>query len=96
MKKYNDQELKDVLAEMMSSRRLKPKLDQLKVKSIWESTMGASINKYTKKISLTKGKLFIKIDSAPLKQELNYGKDKIIKMMNKEIGEEIVTDVIIH
>ena len=96
MKKYNDQKLKDVLDEMMNSRRLKPKLDQLKVKSIWESTMGPSINKYTKKISLTKGKLFIKIDSAPLKQELNFGKDKIVKLMNKEIGEKVVTEVIIH
>jgi len=96
MKKYNDQKIKDVLAEMYNSRRLKPKLDQLKVKSIWEKMMGPSINKYTREVSLRKGKLLVQIDSAPLKQELNFGKDKIIKMMNEEIGEDVVKAVVIY
>jgi len=95
MKKYNDQKIKDVLAEMYNSRRLKPKLDQLKVKSIWENMMGPSINKYTREVSLRKGKLMVQIDSAPLKQELSFGKEKIIKMMNEEIGEVVVKEVVI-
>lgn len=96
MKKYNDQKLKDVLAEMYNSRRLKPKLDQLKVKTIWKNMMGPSINKYTREVSLRKGKLMVQIDSAPLKQELSYGKEKIIKMMNEEIGEKVVEQVVIY
>ena len=95
MKRHNDQKLSDVLKEMMNSKKLKPKLNQTKVKSLWESMMGPSINKYTRQLRLTRKKLYVTIDSAPLKQELSYGKEKIKKMLNEELGEAYIEEVII-
>ena len=95
-KPKNDQKLNEILKEMMNSKKLKPKLQQEKVKSIWEKMMGPSIGRYTRSIHLRKNKLYIQIDSAPLKQELLYGKDKILKIMNEEMGEEVIEEVIIR
>ena len=95
MKRHNDQKLGEVLKEMMNSKKLKPKLNQVKVKSLWETMMGPSINKYTRQLSLKRNKLYVSIDSAPLKQELSYGKEKIKKMLNEELGEEYIKEVII-
>ena len=96
MLKKNDQKINEILKEMMNSKKLKPKLQQEKVKSIWERIMGPSIVRYTSNIHLRQAKLYINIDSAPLKQELLYGKEKILKMMNEEMGEEIIEQVIIR
>ena len=57
--------------------------------------MGPSINKYTTQITVRRNKLFVTIESAPLKQELSFGKEKIKKMINEELGEEYIQDVVI-
>ena len=88
MKRHNDQKISEVLKEIMNSKRLKPKLNQNKVKSLWETMMGPSINKYTKKLSDRRNKLYVTIESAPVKQDLAFGKEKIKKMINEELGEE--------
>ena len=92
----NDQKLNEILKEMMNSKKLKPKLQLEQIKNIWEKIMGPSIVRYTRNIALRRNKLYITIDSAPLKQELSYGKNKIIKLINEEMGEEVIEDVIIR
>ena len=96
MKKHNDQILGDVLKEMMNNKRLKPKLYSTKIQEAWPRLMGASISGYTTNIYLRARKVYINIESAPLKQELNYSKDKILNLLNKELGEEYLLDVIIR
>ncbi len=96
MRKKNDQQLKDVLQQMIQSNRWKEKLDRVKINLIWKNVMGETVNKYTKHITLRKNTLVILIDSAPLKQELSFAKKKIVKLINEEIGEELIQEVIIH
>ena len=96
MKKHNDQTIKEVLKDMMDTYRLKPKLNQLKVRQVWQEQMGPSITNYTTEIYLRKNKLYLNISSAPLKQELVYGKEKIIKFLNEALGEEYIKEVIIR
>ena len=39
-------------------------------------------------------KLFVKLDSPALKNELSYSKSKLIEELNKVVGEEIVKDIV--
>lgn len=96
MKKSNEHTLKEVLQAMVEAYRLKPRLHQTKIKSIWENAMGASIAKYTSDIKVRNRKLYLNISSAPLRQELSYGREKIKKMINEEIGEEYIEEVVIR
>lgn len=57
--------------------------------------MGKTISRYTESIQLIDSKLIITTHVAPLKQELNYAKDKIIKLVNEMLGEVAVKEVII-
>ena len=74
----NQVSLKDALKEMLEVYRLKAKLNQTKINAVWIKLMGTSINKYTREIKLRRNKLYITIESASLRQELSYGKEKII------------------
>ena len=47
----------------------------------------------TKEIYLRDKKLFIRLTSAPLKEELFYAADKIKKMLNEQLGGEYVEEV---
>ncbi len=95
-KHNNETTLKEALKAMIDHYRLKGKLNQNRIKSLWTQLMGPSISGYTKDIRLYKNKLFITIDSASLRQELSYGREKIKKMLNEELGEEYIEEVIIR
>lgn len=95
-RKADDQPLKEVLEKMLEVYKLKGKLNQSRVKSLWADMMGPSIVKHTTAIKILRNKLYVDIDSAPLRQELAFGRAKILEMLNKELGEEFLTDVIIR
>lgn len=96
MQEKNDKPIKRVLQEMVSHYKLKSKLNQVRINALWSELMGPSISKYTKDILIRRRKLYITIDSSPLKQELSYAKEKIKDLINAELGEEYILEVIIR
>ncbi|MCB9297795.1 MAG: DUF721 domain-containing protein [Lewinellaceae bacterium] len=88
--------LKQALQAMIEHYRLRGKLNQSRIKSLWAQLMGPSIAGYTKEIRLSKNKLYITIESAPLRQELSYGREKIRKMLNEKLGGEYIEEVVIR
>ena len=51
------------------------------------------MSRYTEKITLKGNTLFISLNNATLREELGYGKEKIIKMMNEQLGSEILKKI---
>jgi len=96
VKRHNDQHLKDVLKEMVEKYRLRSKLNQTKIKALWNDLMGPSISRYTTEINIRGKKLYVGINSASLRQELSMGRDKIRKIINEELGEEYIQEVVIR
>ena len=96
MAKHNDQIIRDVLKSMVKEMNISPKLYEVKIKKFWLDVMGTTINGYTRDIKLRHKKLYITIDSAPLRQELTYGKDKLIAVLNREIGEDYIEEIVIR
>ena len=93
MRKSNDQSIKEVISEILNTYKIKGKLDEVKLRNAWESLMGKAIANRTVSLTLREGILMIKINSAPLSSELHYAAEKIKTMLNKEFGEEIITEV---
>jgi hypothetical protein len=60
----------------------------------WRQIMGNAVANRTTKVYIQDGKLFLQVNSAPLKNELQMGKTKIIEILNKEIESFRITDVI--
>jgi len=86
----------DALREFMNKSRMKPRLMEVRIQDNWEQLMGKTIARYTQSIQLIDNKLIVTTTVAPLKQELTYSKDKIIKLVNEMLGESIVREVMIR
>ena len=80
---------------MVDDLKLRSKLNESRIKEGWVEIMGKPIAKYTSSVSLSHGNLYIKIESAALKQELNYSRGKIMELFNKELGTDVVKNVVI-
>ena len=80
---------------MVTDLKLKPKLDESRIRDSWMEVMGKTTAKYTTNVWLTKGKLYVQVNSAPLKTELTYSRDTIKLRFNEKLGENVVREVII-
>ena len=87
MKKDNQQGIKGVMKQLFKNYHLDEKMHELRIKDLWEEMMGKSIKNYTTGIHLHNGKLTITLDSAPLKQDLQYSKADIASRINIELGD---------
>lgn len=97
IRQKNDMPLKDVLKQLANSKKFKTKLMKTKIISLWGRIMGPTIEQYTKQIDISRsGTLYLTIESATLRQELSYGKGKIQKILNEELGETYIKEVIIR
>lgn len=92
----NESSLGDVLKQIIQSNKLQPGMDEVSVKDAWKNLMGNGVNTYTRNIALKGSTLYVELTSAVLREELSYGKDKIIKMINEELGREVVSAVVLR
>lgn len=85
----------DALSNFLKSARWQTKIHEIRMQREWEQIMGKTIAKYTREVKLKDGVLIIATDVAPLKQELQFGKQQIINNVNEYFKDKVVTDVVI-
>ncbi len=92
----NESAIGSVLNEIILVNKLQGGIDEVGVKDAWKNLMGNGVNTYTKNILLKGTTLYVELTSAVLREELHYGKDKIIKMINEELRREVVKEVVLR
>ena len=67
---------------MLQENKLQKGMDQIYIKEAWGEVMGQGVVNYTSSVSLKNRTIHVKLSSSALREELEYGKDKIVKMMD--------------
>jgi predicted nucleic acid-binding Zn ribbon protein len=83
----------EALNLLLEKSRWKPKVNELRMRSEWETIVGKTISKYTRNLYLSNKILTIYTDVAPLKQELMVGKDQLIVRINEYFEETVVSEI---
>jgi hypothetical protein len=94
--KKNEQPLNQVLKQFLNTGKIKEKYLAVRIQEAWSKQMGPAISKYTGPITFKRGVLSVQIFSAPLKEELLYGKEKIINLLNEHLEEEVIKGIRIY
>ncbi len=95
MEKSNTRSISDVIADFLQQNNLDTRLKERDLVSSWESLVGKTINRTTKKIYIRDKKLYIHLSSSVVRNELHMLKDELIKRMNENAGEEIISDIVL-
>ncbi len=96
MKRHNDYRLGEVLKSFQQQPNLEPKLILEKVKEFWQVELGEYIPRQTKTITVAQHKLYIRLDSSVLKDELRFQKNDLITKINGYLGQNYLQDIIFH
>ncbi|MDY0779862.1 DUF721 domain-containing protein [Tenacibaculum sp. IB213877] len=95
-KRENDSfSIKDLMGNFIKENKLEKGFTKIHIQEAWEKLMGAGVVSYTKEVKLQNGTLIVSLTSSVLREELSYGKEKIMKMINEEMGEELVKKLIL-
>lgn len=88
--------ISEALKDFVNDNKLQKGLDKVNVRDVWNSQMGPAIEKYTTAIKLDRDVLYVQLSSSVLREELSYGKEKIVKMLNEELGKELVKKLVLR
>jgi len=96
-KRQNDPfKMDDLMKSFMKENKLEKGLDKVNVEAAWRDLMGNGVNNYTNSVKLHKETLYVELSSSVLREELSYGKDEIIGMLNEALGKNLITKIILR
>lgn len=97
MSKRNNDHIKigDILKDFVETNKLQPGLDKINVREAWENLMGQGVNHYTSTVKLERNTLYVQLSSSVLREELSYGKEKIVAMLNDALGKEVIKKLVL-
>ena len=92
----NNIELKNLINTFLKKNKLEKGLLNIEVKKAWFDLMNNGVDNYTSDVSLRNKTLYIKLSSPALKEELSYGKEKLIKLINEKLEEDVVEKIVLN
>jgi chromosome condensin MukBEF MukE localization factor len=94
MRKPKDITLKEGITKLLSVYRLKNKFDETSVVALWPEIMGKAVANRTTQIYISQKKLFIRIESSVIKNDLLMVRTGIIQTLNERAGSEVITEIV--
>ncbi len=86
--------VKDAINALLDAYRIRGRFDESKLITSWGTLMGKPIARRTEKLFIRDKILYVKVNSAPLRNELNMAKVKVLEIIQKEFGKDLILDVI--
>lgn len=86
--------LHEAFEELLKAYRLKDRFDEGQVILAWPEMMGNTVAKRTESLYVRDKKLFVKINSGPVKKELSMNRSKVLELISSRFGEDVILEVI--
>ena len=94
MRKANDKSLKEAIEQMMQVYKIKRKFDETGIIAHWPQFVGKAVANRTKELFIHDKKLFLRIESSVIKNELMMMRGQIIEKINEEAKGTVIDEII--
>jgi len=94
MRKANDKTLKEAIEQMLQVYKIKKRYDETAVIANWPQLVGKPVANRTKELFIHNKKLFLRIESSVIKNELMLMRTQIINKINEEAKAVLVEEII--
>jgi Dna[CI] antecedent, DciA len=94
MRKNNTELLSDVIRQVLKSQKLDIHLYEKMLIEAWPVVLGENIVKYTTDLVIKKRVLYVSLSSSVLRHDLFLSKEQIKQSLNKQVGTEVIVDII--
>jgi len=96
MRKKNTQKIEDVIKEYLKALKIDDKLKEVNVIKSWDEVVGKTIARSTSEIFIKDRKLFVRLNSSVIRNELFMLREGLKKALNDKAGEQIIDEIILR
>jgi predicted nucleic acid-binding Zn ribbon protein len=94
MRKANDKSLKEAIEQMLNVYKIKRRYDETAIVSAWPDLVGKSVANRTRELFIKDKRLFLRIESSVIKNELVMMRNQIIQKINDDAKTELVVEIV--
>jgi len=87
--------MKEAIEKWLDVSRLRSKFDESSIIAAWPDIIGRAIANRTEKIYIHDKKLFVRVESAVIKNELVLMRQQIIARANEHAGRTVVEECVV-
>lgn len=95
IRKTNDKSIKEALDQLLQVYKLQRKFDETSLIAAWPELMGPAIANRTKEIYIRDKKLFLRVESSVIKNELLMMRSQILDKMNEKAGGMVIEEIVL-
>jgi len=96
MRKKNEMPLGDAIKAYLKVMGLDRKLKEKQLINSWEDTLGKAVANSTQNMYINSRVLFVQLSSSIIRQEIQMMKTALIARLNQNVGEQIITDIVLR
>ncbi len=96
MKRSNSNRIDKLIAQVLHETKLDIGLKEYELIKSWEKVIGKNVAQATTDIYIRNRKLYVKIASSVIRNELVIIKQGLIKALNNEVEMEVIDDIVIR
>lgn len=94
MRKKNTELLSDVIRQVLKDQRLDTPLYEKRLIDAWPLVLGGNIMQYTSDLNIKNKVLYVGLNSSVLRHDLFLSREEIKKSLNKQVGAEVIVDIV--
>lgn len=96
MKRREPKSFAEIFDENMARAGATDTMARQRACYLWPEIVGPGVNRYTYKRYVEGSQLHVYLTSAPLKNELSYLRESLLRQLNAAVGQEALTNIIFH
>lgn len=94
MSRTNDKSIKEAIEQMLQVYKLRRRFDETALIAAWPELMGKSVANRTKQVFIRERKLFVRLESSVLKNELMMIRSQILDKLNERAGSKVLDEIV--
>ncbi len=96
MKRTEPKTIKEIIDRVLDDESIRDAARAQRISFLWPEIVGPGINRHTIRRYVSGGIFHVYIDSAPLKNELQFHRSRLVEQLNRAAGAEVITDITFH
>ncbi len=91
----NDINIKEAIDQLLDTYKIRKKYDETALVAAWPEIIGSAIANRTQQLYVRDRKLYVKVESAVVKNELVLMRSMIISRLNEHVGQAVIDELVI-
>lgn len=96
MKRRDAKPIGELVRHYLRQESLESPLNEVRLINAWAEVLGPTIASYTRELYIKNQTLYVHLTSAPLRQELMMGRDLLVRSLNRQVGAQVITNIVIR